>query len=136
MRNSLRATGPLVLAASFLAPAALAQSYTFLQRCSRVVADLDRDHFSASARDVGWCFGYVQSLADLNQLFETGNNVPYTTQPAFYCPPETAKTSDGMRVIVKFMKSHPYDSRVDQVYVALRAMREAWPCKTPWAFGR
>jgi len=44
------------------------------------------------------------------------------------CPPERASDYQSLRVIVNYLQSHPQDLHKRFRFLAVMALRDAWPC--------
>jgi hypothetical protein len=79
-----------------------------------------------ASQNVGFCAGYAEGLAETLQA--TGQT----------CPPTEATLEQALKVIKKYVADHPESHHVPAVLMAVRAVKEAFPCKAgpaasvPW----
>jgi Rap1a immunity proteins len=68
----------------------------------------------------GICLGMVSVLSRM------GTMLPRDVRS---CPPETATVTQGIRVVVKYLKDHPERLHEPFEKLAVDALRGVWPCK-------
>lgn len=120
-----------------LAPASFAQSPSdgnvLLHNCSLVVKMADSDSTVMSAVDnlnAGVCMGLVRGIMDTMTLWQSvdpGGAVDNTAMHG--CIPDSIKTIQGARIVVKHLNDHPERLHVADTRLALMAMVDAFPCK-------
>jgi len=94
---------------------------TLLDSCTAAIQKMDGKTNVSGVR-VGYCYGYVQGLIDMNTLYKDSGLSP------LFCVPQTISNGDGARIIFKYLQSHP--ERLDEYagVLAADAYIEAFPC--------
>lgn len=94
---------------------------TLLESCTAAIQKMDGKNNVSGVR-VGYCYGYVQGLIDLNTLHKGSG------MSSLFCLPQTISNGEGARIIFNYLKSHP--ERLDEYagVLAVDAYIEAFPC--------
>lgn len=104
---------------STLASAEILYSAKAYEAGCQLIAQNERPADLMLAVQAGECLGAVRTLGLLNLSFEKSRR---------YCAPREVVLVQQIRVISKFMESHPASQSQDFVRVAMTALSEAWPC--------
>ena len=138
--------GILLAAAMWCTPVVAATTGAeLLRRCELALAVLDskpedygamRDKPQAELgklfADFGLCTGYVQGFLETQLMLQgavsaqDGICLPIPTPTATSLP-----VTDGVRILVKYLKSHPDDLDKTAIALSFVAFRDAFPCRTP-----
>lgn len=101
---------------------AYANGNELLRNCQSALA-LERGGQSPtdSARAIQ-CLGYLQGFSGLNALYEQ------VQQKTFWCLPDGVRNEQIVRVVVKYLQSHPELLHQSKAGLAALALGEAFPC--------
>ncbi|MGD0905452.1 MAG: Rap1a/Tai family immunity protein [Terracidiphilus sp.] len=95
-----------------------------LSKCSSTIKFLDNEKLSSSEmQDAGWCLGYVNGVADGMEMATATGSIA-----KLYCIPEGVTTGQAVRVLVKWLRSHPEKLHQSRVLVVV-SWADAFPCK-------
>jgi hypothetical protein len=72
----------------------------------------------------GICLGQIQMLYLLGFSDRLGSQ-------AKYCPPDDVTIIQARKVIIKYIDDRPEQLHKPFVFLAIEALRQAWPCGTP-----
>jgi ATP-dependent DNA ligase len=78
-----------------------------------------KDELSEEPRMIGHCAGVIEALMVTSRLYSDGTK---------FCSPENASTSQGPKVLVKFLDEHPQALNEQAIILVLMAFKVAWPC--------
>jgi hypothetical protein len=95
---------------------------TLLEHCTAAVQKMD-GKTNVSLVRVGYCYGYIQGLIDMNTL-HTGSGL----SPLF-CLPQTLSNGHIARTLFEYLQNHPERLREYGGVLAVEAYMEAFPCK-------
>ena len=104
------------------------KGHELLTRCNTAV-DIAEGRITptpTNAQDVGYCFGMMQGLRNLNQEYET-----LLEGKALFCLPRGINNGQAARVVVKYLKDHPEELHQPAVVLAITAFKDAYPCQSP-----
>lgn len=101
-----------------------------LRDCTAAIADPtpSEDEF-----DAGLCYGFLLGLGDMSFLYFTagdgitlkdGRHLP----TRLYCLPDGATVGQGARIVVKFLQEYPEKLHEAGALLAVRTLKEAFPC--------
>jgi len=94
---------------------------TLLESCTAAIQKMDGKNNVSGVR-VGYCYGYVQGLIDMNASYKGSGQVP------LFCLPQTISNGEGARIIFQYLQNHPERLNEYAGIVAVDAYREAFPC--------
>ena len=80
---------------------------------------------STSALNAGYCIGLMQGLIDATQSYELSKKIGYICLPA----PIPPKNHEAAAIVVKYLRAHPSDLNTYGPALAIRALKDAYPCK-------
>gem|GEM_PF-6175498 len=86
--------------------------------CAKFLARQDRDGQSVGFDD-GYCVGAMRTLVSVM------TSIPNSR----ICLPDPVPLGRALQITVQYMQSHPEDLHGGFTSLAIRALREAWPCK-------
>ena len=102
-----------------------------LHNCSLVVKMADGDSVTSPIDNLnaGVCMGLVRGIMDTMTLWQSvdhGSPVDLTAMHG--CIPDSIKTIQGARIVVKYLNDHPERLQVPDTRLVLMAMVDAYPC--------
>ncbi len=109
---------------------------TLLESCAAAVQKMDGKTRVSGVR-VGYCYGYVQGLIDMN-IFYNGYvqnlmdiNTLYNGSgiTSLFCLPQTISNGEGARIVFDYLRSNPERLRDYGGVLAIEAFMEAFPCE-------
>lgn len=78
----------------------------------------------SSASERGVCWGEIQMLYML--AFAGGG---YLGNASRFCPPDGASIDQTKKVVLKYIEDRPERLHEPFVFLAIEALRKAWPCR-------
>jgi len=104
--------------------ATLADGNELLRSCNIAMSSFDdiRPLKSDDYMPAGICLGTIRGILGVNGLYRV------TDGPDLFCPP-AIEHSQALRIIVKYLNEKPEALHEDGVFLAVVALREAFPCK-------
>ncbi len=102
--------------------AALADSNKLLSSCQVLIKSLEsgRDPSPTEAFAAGHCAGLVQAVSQL------GQDLPGDMKS---CTPDGMPVSQGVRVVVKWLKENPEFLSYDEIVLLPTVFNQIYPCK-------
>jgi hypothetical protein len=115
----------LLLTAASVAAGESVDGQKLLRDCQANIRVAERTHREGSVEvlQAAFCAGYVLGVADLHGI-ET------LTRPALrvFCLPETWEVLQGIRVVVRYLQTHPEQLHLVGATLVYVALHEAFPC--------
>jgi hypothetical protein len=91
----------------------------FLPGCKQQVAG-ENNMSAKDAYTVGQCLGMVETLMVVGAALS----------PSFrICVPHTLTMNEAIRAVIKYLEAKPEELQQQFIFVADRALAQAWPCK-------
>jgi hypothetical protein len=91
-----------------------------LPYCKAAISEKRAEDLKAwDAAAVGRCEGLIEALRWVGSSIEGSNR---------FCPPEPSPIGQSLRVVILYMEQHPEQLHLDFKELALRALKQAWPC--------
>lgn len=108
---------------------------TLLESCSSAIQNMDGKTKVSGVR-VGYCYGYVQGLIDMNTFYNgyvqnlMDMNTLYNGSgiTPLFCLPQTISNGEGARIVFNYLRAHPERLREYGGVLAIEAFMEAFPC--------
>ena len=75
----------------------------------------------------GLCLGFVTGVADMHALYHTA----YPETIPLFCKPEGLKVEQAVRVVIRFLETHPEQLHFGAAVLITQALQEAFPCPSP-----
>jgi hypothetical protein len=115
--------------------AAFAQSPSdgnaLLHNCSLVVRMANGEDVNSPLDNLnaGECMGLVRGIMDTMTLWQSVDHGGPVDNTAMHgCIPDSIKTIQGARIVVKYLNDHPERLHVPDTRLVLMAMVDAFPC--------
>src|SRR5882724_6127827 len=84
-----------------------------------------------NAMNAGLCIGLVWGMLDLNRAYTVYQATNPNNRLLFCLPVNDGITpSQGMRIILRYLQTHPERLHQNGSVLAVQALREAFPCPT------
>ncbi len=102
-----------------------------LHNCSLVVKMTDGDSVTSPIDNLnaGVCMGLVRGIMDTMTLWRSVDHGGAIDNTAMHgCIPDSIKTIQGARIVVKYLDNHPERLQVPDTRLVLMAMVDAFPC--------
>ena len=102
-----------------------------LHNCSLVVKMADTDNVTSTLDnlDAGTCMGLVRGIMDTMALWQSlDHGGPVDNSAVHGCIPDSIKTIQGARIVVKYLNEHPERLQAPDTRLVLMAMVDAFPC--------
>jgi len=97
-----------------------------LDNCKEAVSYLENENDpSINLSAVNFCVGFVSGVNEVHNTFVS--SVSCFDPPVFCIPPQT-KPEQLVKVVFKFLKSHPEDLHYQGSVITISALKEAFPC--------
>ena len=97
-----------------------------LNNCADAVKYMENNKDpSINFASVHFCFGYISSINDIHNNFVSS---VACFDPPVFCAPSPADMEQYVKIIVRYLKSHPEYLPDDGSVLALAALQEAFPC--------
>lgn len=96
-----------------------------LENCESVI-DRPQSLGVSEGVGIGWCLGLLNGLVSVNQVYQDrlGNE-------SLFCLPEGGISNlQAARVVIKFLRDNPARLHEKGTFLALVALKDAFPCKT------
>jgi len=77
------------------------------------------------AYNSGYCDGVVDGMLDMHAAYTDAGLLP---SPFFCLPKEGIRVQQGMRVVVRYLETHPERLHLKQRNLLIEAFRDAFPC--------
>jgi hypothetical protein len=126
MKTPLRVIGLLALFSVSLPAWSMAEDgdgNSLLSVCGVAVAFVDAQSLqSLNSVDVGFCFGLMEGMMAMNQIYE------YRLKNALFCQPKSITSAQAARIVVKYLRDHPEELHQPGSILAYVALSEAFPC--------
>jgi len=90
-----------------------------LRTCTAAIKFFNDDESQKADFYVGVCLGYIQGISQLNRLNSLNE----------FCPHGKVTLHQEMRVVHKYLQSHPERLHEGKIVLVLDALKEAFPCK-------
>lgn len=115
---------PLTIVCSLWPAIAFAQSQGngILDACKRFISEERTRTTLVEASKEGECYGVVSAAVMYSNLLG---------EVASFCPPKGYNMGQATRIVINYMEKHPEKLHMVFAYLALMALDEAWPCKSP-----
>lgn len=126
MKAGIAATVTLIAALGCGEAAAKTTGNELLNYCQTMIRVMDNGTTTQSleeAFNAGQCLGFVSGVRNASEL----SLVP---EPIRSCTPQSATMGQLARVITKYLKDNPSELNLDQTFLAMLALKGAYPCKT------
>ncbi|OPX96140.1 MAG: hypothetical protein A4E59_01367 [Syntrophorhabdus sp. PtaB.Bin027] len=94
---------------------------TLLESCTAAIQKMDGKD-KVSGVKVGYCYGYVQGLIDMNAFYKVSG------APPLFCSPQTISNGEGARIIYNYLQNHRERLGEYAGILAVDAYVEAFPC--------
>ena len=76
------------------------------------------------------CSGYLGGMIDMNVVYKELVMSQLAPDSGFFCPPsEGFQTEQGIRIVVKYLESHPEELHQGKRVLVIQAFGKAFPCK-------
>ena len=95
---------------------------TLLEHCTAAVQKMD-GKTNISLIRVGYCYGYIQGLIDMNTLNQ-GSGLSQV-----FCLPQTISNGQIARILFEYLQNHPERLHEYGGVLAVEAYTETFPCK-------
>ena len=95
---------------------------TLLEHCKAAVQKIDGKNNVSLVR-VGYCYGYIQGLIDMNTLNQGSG------MSSVFCLPQTISNGQIARALFEYLQTHPERLHEYGGVLAVEAYMEAFPCK-------
>lgn len=102
-----------------------------LHNCSLVTKMADGDPVTSVVDNLnaGVCMGLVRGIMDTMTLWQSlDHGGPVDNTAIHGCIPDSIKTIQGARIVVKYLNDHPEKLQVPDTRLVLMAMVDAFPC--------
>lgn len=116
-------------------PVAFAQSPSdgdaLIHNCSLVVKMANGEEVNSPLDNLnaGECMGLVRGIMDTMTLWQSVDHGGPVDNTAMHgCIPDSIKTIQGARIVVKYLNDHPERLHVPDTRLVLMAMVDAFPC--------
>jgi hypothetical protein len=116
-----------VTAALAGAPAAKAlNGHQLLELCPDALRALEQPNANVNDFNAGYCIGLIMGILDVNVAYQ---HFPNQTQVLF-CDPRDGTTGmpKFVRIILRYLQTHPERLHLYSTALAIEAMQEAFPC--------
>jgi len=121
--------GLLLMVVPCLGAEAKLNGSVLLRACSQFLASIDTSTPSTATQrdllDQGMCYGLVDGILTTSIYYELEHS------PKAICLPRNMEQVQGMRIIVAYLKTHPEEIQANAAFVAITALRQAFPCPRP-----
>ncbi|MDJ0709491.1 MAG: Rap1a/Tai family immunity protein [Woeseiaceae bacterium] len=102
---------------------AMASGNQYLGPCKQALAYMQKEDGSSADIDSGLCGGFVLGVGRVYQDLK-----PHLPELAI-CIPREVIPFQFLKVFVGYLESHPEELHEDELILATRAFRDAWPCE-------
>lgn len=102
-----------------------------LHNCSLLVQMVDTGNVTSTLDNLnaGTCMGLVRGIMDTMSLWQSlDHGGPVDNSAVHGCIPDSIKTIQGARIVVKYLNDHPERLQVADTRLVLMAMADAFPC--------
>lgn len=90
----------------------------YLERCDETQPN--------GSKDVGFCLGYMLGFSDMNGAVSAF----FPAHGKMWCAPEAVTFEQMNLIIVKALREHPERLHEPVLFIAIEAMKRAFPCET------
>ncbi len=122
----------LLLSNTVVSPQQRNDGNELLVQCKAALKFVEsQDHVSASEGEKGmYCLGLVRGTIDTVSLWQESDTVfKNRVSPGRPCLPSSElQTSQGVRVVVKWLNDHPEKLHHDPSLLVINALRDGFPC--------
>lgn len=124
MKNKILAIFTVLM---FITPVScLADGNWLLEHCSAALlidSGQTPDDASAVTKAVG-CVGFIRGIRDTATIYQS-----MSKDNMLVCIPDETRTDQLTKVIVKFLQDNPQHLNRNEAILALRALKDAYPCR-------
>jgi len=114
----------LLLAPPRVAPAESGGA-SLLQYCLAAIEAFEGKALTPqTASNAAFCSGHITGMLDMHAMAIRVKGMP----PPF-CVPDSMDVIQAIRVVVRYLQSHPEDLHLDGSALAALALRDAFPCR-------
>lgn len=99
----------------------------FLRQCS--VVERDHDLTSADKSNQMVCAAYVSGFVEGASAAITFSQSKGESTSSLYCTDSNTETRRLVRVVLKYIRSHPETAELRTFVLVTRAFQEAYPCR-------
>ena len=126
MKRHLKTIGLLALFSLSLPPWSMGEDgdgNRLRSVCGAAVAFVDTQSLQRlNSVDVGFCFGLMEGMMAMNQVYE------YRLKNALFCQPKDITSAQAARIVVKYLRDHPEELHQPGSILAYVALSKAFPC--------
>jgi hypothetical protein len=103
----------------------------FLSDCTNMVRILDGESLMPGQLQAGfYCSGYIAGFVDAYGLAQDTEKYREGLSHPLYClPKDGLAASQGVRIVVKWLREHPETLHQDRKVLVTLAFESAFPCK-------
>ena len=102
----------------------LADGNSFLSNCKLALKVIDGELTNGQLVGAGLCMGKIQGMRNMNSFYE----FQLDKKNVYFCVPQKAKTSQLIRVVVKYLEERPASLHEDEFGLIFSTLTNAYPC--------